>query len=95
MSALRLFFEALPVLLAVAAIFSCGHKVVTTRRVSDRNIFLSMIVCSALLIAAQSSWTYTMLRGLSEGTDFANILWTCFNACTMLVFIASSRRKRR
>lgn len=94
MSTIRLLFEALPVLLAVAAIFSCGHKAVTTRRVHDRNIYLGMIVCAAILITAQSSWTYTLLKGLSEGTDFANLLWTAFNTGTMAVFIAASRRKK-
>ena len=94
MSAVRLIFEALPVLMAVAAIFSCGHKAVTTRRVHDRNIYLGMMVCAALLITAQSSWTYTMLKGLSEGTDFANILWTAFNTATMGVFIIASRRSK-
>lgn len=94
MSTVRLLFEALPVLLAIAAIFSCGHKVVTTRRVNDRNVYLGMIVCAALLITAQSSWTYTMLRGLSDGTDFANLLWTLFNAGTMSVFILASRRTK-
>ena len=94
MSALRLIFEALPVLMAVAAIFSCGHKAVTTRRAHDRNIYLGMMVCAALLITAQSSWTYTMLKGLSEGTDFANILWTAFNTATMGVFIIASRRSK-
>lgn len=94
MSALRLIFEALPVLMAVAAIFSCGHKAVTTRRANDRNVYLGMIVCAALLITAQSSWTYSMLKGLSEGTDFANILWTAFNIATMAVFIVASRRSK-
>lgn len=94
MSSIRLVFEAMPVLLAVIAIFSCGHKAVTTRRSNDRNVYLGMIVCAALLITAQSSWTYTMLKGLSEGTDFANILWTLFNIGTMSVFLLASRRTK-
>lgn len=94
MSAVRIFFEAIPVVLAIAAIFSCGHKVVTTRRANDRNVYLGMMICAALLITAQSSWTYSMLKGLSEGTDFANILWTAFNIATMAVFIVASRRSK-
>lgn len=94
MSSIRLIFEALPVLLAVAAIFTCGNRAVTTRRAHDRNIYIGMVICAALLITAQSSWTYTMLKGLSEGTDFANILWTVFNACVMVVFIAATRRTK-
>lgn len=94
MSSIRLLYEALPVVLAMAAIFSCTHKAITTRRAHDRNIYVGMIICAALLITAQSSWTYTMLHGLSEGTDFANILWSLFNSATMSVFIMASRRKK-
>lgn len=92
MSSIRLIFESIPVLLAVVAIFACGHKAITTRREHDRNVYLGMIFCAALMITAQSSWTYTMLQGLSDGTDFANILWTVFNASAMGVFIYAARR---
>lgn len=81
-------------LLAVLAIFSCGHRAVTTRRAHDRNIYLGMVVCAALLITAQSSWTYTMLKGMTEATDISNILWTVFNAGVMSVFILATRRTK-
>lgn len=94
MSAIRLIFEALPVVLAIVAIFACGHKAITTRRTHDRNVYLGMIVCAALLITAQSSWTFTMLQGMTQGTMIADMIWTAFNACVMLVFILSTRRDK-
>lgn len=94
MSASRLLFEAVPVLLAVMAIFSCVERALTTRRNHDRNVYLLMTVCSALMIGAQSSWTYTMLQGDLLGTDMANVLWSIFNGLTMASFIYASRRSK-
>ena len=94
MSAARLILEALPVLLAFVAIFACGHRVITIppRRTNDRLVFVGMLICAALLIVAQSSWTYTLLQGNLLGTDTANVVWTVFNTTTMGVFVLAARR---
>lgn len=96
MSAARLLFEALPVLLAVVAIFTCGHRVITmpARRAHDRLVYVGMLLCAALLIVAQSSWTYTLLNGGIMGTDAANVIWSLFNTTTMAVFVLAARRQK-
>lgn len=94
MNTLRVLFEAIPVVFAVVAIFLCSNRVITTRRAHDRYVFTGMIVCAALLICAQSSWTYTVLHGLTVGTDVADVLWTIFNTATMTVFILATRRDK-
>lgn len=90
----RLILEVLPVLLAVIAIFACANRAILARRAHERRVYLGMVICSVLMIVAQSSWTYTILKGMSEATDFANMLWSCFNAGVMAVFIASTRRTK-
>lgn len=94
MSAARILLEAVPVLLAVVAIFTCGHRIITIppRRANDRLVFVGMLLCAVLLIVAQSSWTYTLLQGDLLGTDTANIVWSLFNTITMAVFVLASRR---
>lgn len=94
MTAVRIIFEAIPVVLAVLAIFSCVDRALRTRRMHDRNVYLLMTVCAALMIGAQSSWTYSLLKGDLFGTDMANVLWSLFNALTMASFIYSSRRSK-
>lgn len=96
MSTARLLLEAMPVLLAVLAIFACGHRVITmpARRAHDRLVFVGMLLCAALLIVAQSSWTYTMLQGNLLGTDAANVIWSLFNTGTMAVFVLAARRMK-
>lgn len=94
MTAARIFFEAIPVLLAVVAIFSCVERALTTRRNHDRNVYILMTICAALMIGAQSSWTYTMLQGDLLGTDMSNLLWSLFNSLCMASFIYSSRRSK-
>lgn len=89
---MRLLFESLPILLAAMAIVLCFHKALTTRRMHDRVVCYAMIACSVVMIIAQSSWTYTVLKGGLEGTDINNVLWTIFNAGVMSVFIFSARR---
>lgn len=84
----------MPVILAVLAIFSCVDRALRTRRNHDRNVYLLMTICAALMIGAQSSWTYTMLKGDMLGTDMANVLWSIFNGLTMASFIYSSRRSK-
>lgn len=86
MTAARIFFEVVPLVLAVYAIFTCANRALTTRRAHDRNQFLLMIICAALMIGAQSSWTYTLLKGDILGTDVANVLWTVFNSLVMVTF---------
>lgn len=92
MSKLHLFFEMLPVILAFIAIFVCAKQAITTRRIRDRQVYVGMVICSTLLITAQTSWTYTLLQGLTEGTFLANMVWTVFNSAVMITFILSTRR---
>lgn len=92
MISIRLVFEMLPILLAIVAIFACGYKILTIRRNHDRLKYILMILCSILLIIAQSSWTYTVLKGEIYGTDIANIVRTLFNSLVMLTFIFSAKR---
>lgn len=94
MSPARLLLEALPVALAFFAVFACGYRVITmpARRSHDRLVYAGMMVCAALLIVAQSSWTYTLLKGDLLGTDTANVVWSLFNIATMSVFILAARR---
>lgn len=94
MSAARIIFEAIPLLLAVIAIFSCVESALRTRRAHDRTVFILMTICASLMIGAQSSWTYTMLQGNLLGTDMANVLWSLFNSATMFTFWMSSRRSK-
>jgi hypothetical protein len=92
MSPVRIFFEALPIVLAVLAIFVCMTQALNTRRSHDRLVYLLMVLCAALMVAAQSSWTYTMLKGDLLGTDASNILWSVFNSLTMATFVLAARR---
>lgn len=96
MSPVRLLLEALPVALAFLAVFACGHRVITmpARRANDRLVYSGMLVCAALLIIAQSSWTYTLLHGGLMGTDASNIVWSLFNSATMAVFVLAARRMK-
>lgn len=92
MISIRLIFEMLPIFLAIPAIFMCGYKVLMMRRNHDRTKYILMVVCSVLLVVAQSSWTFTVLKGLTDGTDIANLVWTLFNSLVMLTFIFSTKR---
>lgn len=96
MSAARIILEALPVLLAFIAIFACGHRVITmpARRANDRLVYTGMLICAALLIIAQSSWTFTLLHGGLMGTDASNVVWSLFNSATMAVFVLAARRMK-
>ena len=94
MNYVRAFFEAIPVILAIVAIFTCGNHAITTRRIHDRQTHIAMVVAAVLLICAQSCWTYTVLHGMTFGTFIADVIWTIFNTLVMVTFILSTRRTK-
>jgi hypothetical protein len=85
---LFMFFEFLPVVLALAASVLCAQKYSDTRRKSERLVCLLGTICAVMLMFAQTSWwsAYTY-HGLGLGTDLANHVWSAFNSLTMVAFI--------
>lgn len=81
-------FESLPVVLACYSAIVCARQFANDRRVHHKRVLLLGVICSLLLIVAQTSWyvTYT-INGNLMGTVFANNVWTVFNNLTMLAFI--------
>lgn len=89
---LNYIIEAVPVVLAVIAAFSCSHKFMLDRRRQYKQALLLGVVCSILLIIAQTSWIVSFLVNDSlTGTWFANSVWTFFNSLTMIAFILLSK----
>lgn len=83
-----MFFEFLPVGLALAAAVLCAQKYSDTRRKAERLVCLLGTICAVLLMFAQTSWwSAYYIHGLGLGTDFANHVWTLFNILTMSAFI--------
>lgn len=85
---IRIFFEAIPILMALIAILACGKRAILT---SNRNVRLSSalaVFCAALMIAAQVSWSWSMfIQNSLLGTELANVMWTVFNTLVMCKFI--------
>jgi hypothetical protein len=81
-------FEATPILLACYAALICAKQYFNDRRKDHKRVMLLGIICSLLLIIAQTSWYVTyVVQGNLLGTVFSDQLWTVFNSLTMLAFI--------
>ena len=91
MTALKALFEALPIMLAVMAVILAFRAYPKQRRGTDRATMVLIILASALLVTAQTSWWHTVLvLQTSVGEDFANVLWTLFNITTTCTFVVVS-----
>ena len=89
-------FELLPVALAIIAAISCAKSFGNAKTRPLRCALGLGVVCSVLLVVAQSSWWGSfMLQHSLEGTTFANGVWTVFNSLTMVAFIVLSRYARQ
>ena len=88
MSSLNYIIESIPVCLAIYSAVLCAHRYATDRRRTYRQVLLLGVICSFLLIIAQTSWIISSLVDSSlSGTWFANHVWSFFNSLTMLAFI--------
>lgn len=80
--------ELTPVALAIPAVILCARKYMVARRNRDRIVLALAVICSLLMIFAQTSWWATyVIHGDLLGTTLANVIWTAFNCATMTVFI--------
>lgn len=92
---LEYVFELVPVVLALVAAVTCASRYSRERRRSDRIVMVLGVVCSILLIFAQTSWwTSYVLQGNLVGTKIANVIWTVFNTLVMISFILASLPRR-
>lgn len=83
----RLFWEALPIIAAIIAIFFCGYRALVTTKKSTLTVSLMSVVCALLMLAAQVSWSWSyFVKGSLLGTDMANLMWTLFNSLVMVTF---------
>lgn len=88
MSSLNYIIESVPVCLAIYSAVLCANRYSQDRRRANKRILLLGVICSMLLITAQTSWIVSALVDSSlTGTWFANYIWTFFNSLTMLAFI--------
>ena len=91
-----MFFDLLPVLLAIVAIFFLSKRFDTDRRKSGKLVYFMAIACSLIMIVAQLSWwASSILQEDFMGQTFANILWTVFNSLTMITFILISYPRKK
>jgi Na+/phosphate symporter len=89
-------FELLPVALACVAAVLCARSYSRERRRDHRLTLLIGVVCSVILVIAQTSWfTSYIVLGSNEGAAFANVLWTIFNSLVMFCFIAAARTPKK
>lgn len=87
----RLFWEALPIIAALAAIFFCSYRALVTSKRSTRIASALSVVCALMMLAAQVSWSWSFfVQGSLLGTEMANLLWTSFNSLVMATFIYAS-----
>ena len=81
-------FESMPIILACYSSIICAKQYVLDRRKHNRRVLLLGVICSILLIIAQTSWYVTyVVNGNLVGTGFANQIWAVFNSLTMIAFI--------
>lgn len=86
-TASRLFWEVLPLLSAIIAIFYSGYRFLVTNNEMVRKDSILAVGTSILMVAAQVSWSWTLfIKQDLLGTDTANLLWTTFNVLVMLKF---------
>lgn len=81
------YFDIIPVILAIVALFVMGNTYSKARRSSDKvSIFLSSIAC-IILIIAQTGWQYSayILNDI-QGTAWANYAWSAFNILVTIIF---------
>lgn len=82
------FFQILPIALAFISVFACASRFAKDRRRHDRFAMILAIVCSLLLIIAQTSWWVSYaIQGNLLGTEFSNVVWTIFNSLIMICLI--------
>lgn len=88
MSGVSVMLELVPIGLAIVSVISCTRSLFRERRRVTKVTSGFGLVCSLILIVAQSSWwTSYAINGNIEGTVWANTLWTIFNTLTMTAFI--------
>lgn len=84
-------FEAIPIILAMVAIFIGFVKLnATNSRRRNINILLGIVAATIMLIA-QTSWILTLVyKESTVDTSFADGLWTWFNSIVMVLIISYS-----
>lgn len=85
---MKYIFESLPIILALYAALVCARQYALDRRKQYKRVLLLGVLCSVLLILAQTSWLVSSaVQGNMVGTWLADQVWTLFNSTTMLAFI--------
>lgn len=81
------YFDIIPVILAIVALFVMGNTYSKARRSSDKvSIFLSSIAC-IILIIAQTGWQYSVyVLNDIQGTAWANYARSTFNILVTVIF---------
>lgn len=92
---MRLFFESLPILVAMFAVVFAAKRALLTRCKHVRRASFMGAVCAVLLIAAQTSWAWSVQNGNNIGEDIANHIWTIFNIAVMATLIYISVKATR
>lgn len=88
MTAIKAFFEALPILLAAMAFMLAIRSYPLERRKTDKMVMVMICICCVLLMSAQSSWWHSVLViRSSTGEVWANVVWTLFNTAVMGTFV--------
>ena len=96
MNKLNLVFNILPIGLAIVSAIMCTRRFHEDRRRHDRIVMASAVVCSILLILAQTSWwTSYAIEGYLQGTWFANVIWALFNILVTVTFIMFAYRPKK
>ena len=90
---MEMYFDLVPVALAVYCLFSSAISFPTKRRKLDKAITILSAISAILLIFAQTSWWTNALTGTLQGTVFANSIWSIFNSTVMIIFILFSRTR--
>ena len=92
----QVFFEFLPVGLAVIAAFMMSCHYQTFRRFQDKLVCLVSVFACGLLIIAQTSWYVSaVIEQDLSGTFFANTIWTLFNSLVMISYIVGSINRKK
>lgn len=89
----RLFFEGVPIVAAFITIVLAAQRAVVTSNDSVRITAMLYMLCSFMLVVAQSSWSWTVfIKKDLLGSDIANVVWTLFNLVTMFSMAYTIRR---
>ncbi len=90
------FFRLVPIFLAVIAAILCARRFYSDRRKHDRMVMTLSVMCSIMLILAQTSWwSSSILEGSLKGAWFTNIIWNIYDALVAITFIVLSHRPNK